>query len=179
MTGTRDDIWVFAYGSLMWHPGFAHVEARPAWLRGYHRAFCIYSYHYRGTAERPGLVLGLDRGGSCRGMAFRVAADEAGEVLAYLEDREHVLPVYERRVLPVSLGTRRVPATTYLADRKGPQYAGKLAPERIAHLLVTGAGRSGTGIEYLENTVRHLDELGIPDRRLHALLEHARRMAAG
>src|SRR3546814_813588 len=91
------DVWVFGYGSLMWNPGFAFLERQPALLRGYHRAFCIYSEHYRGTRERPGLVLGLDRGGSCRGIAFRVAQAAARAVLGYLWDREMVPSVYAPR----------------------------------------------------------------------------------
>ena len=81
------DLWVFAYGSLIWDPGFPFEEARPALLRGYHRAFCLYSTRYRGTPERPGLVLGLDRGGACRGVAFRVPGRHAAEVLRYLDDQ--------------------------------------------------------------------------------------------
>ncbi len=101
------DIWVFGYGSLMWNPGFPHVEVRPATLRGYHRAFCLYSEHYRGTPERRGLVLGLDRGGSCVGRAFRVAADEADAAMDYLIKREmfgHDVDVYVLKWLKVALG---------------------------------------------------------------------------
>ena len=89
-----EDFWVFGYGSLMWHPGFPHVEVRLAVLHGYHRRFCVYSHRYRGTPERPGLVLGLDRGGSCRGLAFRVPAAESAEVIDYLYEREMITGVY-------------------------------------------------------------------------------------
>ena len=82
--------WVFAYGSLMWRPGFPHADSRPAVLHGYHRALCVYSTRYRGTPERPGLVLGLDRGGSCRGRVRRVSGEDAGHVRAYLTEREMV-----------------------------------------------------------------------------------------
>ena len=90
MTSTLKDgdIWVFGYGSLMWRPGFPHLEVAPALLHGYHRAFCIYSVHHRGSRERPGLILGLDRGGSCQGRAFRVAAADAEATIAYLDDRD-------------------------------------------------------------------------------------------
>ncbi len=177
MTGVSDDIWVFAYGSLMWEPGFEYLEVAPALLRGYHRAFCVYSHIYRGTSARPGLVLGLDRGGACRGMAFRVAAEKAGRVLAYLDKREKVTNVYERRIVPVATSAGRVMAHAYVADRGHDQYAGKLTLERAAALIAQGVGRSGANPEYLENTVRHLDELGITDGSLHRLLARVLEMA--
>jgi len=164
------DVWVFAYGSIMWNPGFAHREVRHALLRGYHRAFCVYSIHYRGTVERPGLVFGLDRGGACRGRVFRVAAADARSVLATLDARENIYDVYLRRTLRVMTPEGPVFAESYVVDREGPQYAGKLPPARVLPMLRDGRGVGGTGVEYLENTVRHLDELGIPDARLHELL---------
>src|SRR3954468_20431888 len=99
----EEDLWVFAYGSLMWRPGFSYVERTPARLIGYHRALCVLSHVHRGTPERPGLVLGLDRGGRCHGVAFRVAASEAAATLAYLREREQVTSVYIERGLPVRL----------------------------------------------------------------------------
>ena len=103
------DLWLFGYGSLMWNPGFPHRVAEPALLHGWHRSFCIYSHRYRGTPERPGLVLGLDRGGSCRGMAFRVGAAHAAEALHYLWEREMVGGVYHMR--EVSVRTAASPAS--------------------------------------------------------------------
>ena len=97
--GEPSDLWVFGYGSLMWRPGFPFLESLPGRLRGYHRSLCVLSHVHRGTPERPGLVLGLDRGGSCRGMAFRVAGPEAAATLAYLREREQVTAVYVERVL--------------------------------------------------------------------------------
>src|SRR5262245_52232481 len=90
-----EDFWVFAYGSLMWNRGFRYLESRPALVRGYHRAFCVYSVHYRGTPARPGLVLGLDRGGSCRGRAYKVAAVDGKSVTDYLHEREMITSIYE------------------------------------------------------------------------------------
>ena len=99
------DTWVFGYGSLMWNPGFAYAEARRARLTGYHRAFCIYSIHYRGTERRPGLVLGLDRGGVCEGIAFRLAPETRAATLAYLRRRELIYGVYREALVPVHLAT--------------------------------------------------------------------------
>ncbi len=171
------DIWVFGYGSLMWNPGFPHLEVRPARLHGYHRAFCLYSYHYRGSEARPGLVLGLDRGGSCLGRAFRVAAHEADAAMAYLIDREmfgHDEDVY-RLVWPrIGVGDHRVAAACFVINPKHPHYAGKLPPERIAVLIRRGVGSAGSNAEYLRNTIQHLDGLGIKDGALHGIDELVR-----
>jgi len=168
------EVWIFAYGSLMWRPGFAYVEAAPARLHGYHRSLCIYSIVHRGTAEQPGLVLGLDRGGSCRGWAFRVDSEEEAEILAYLDSRELVTDVYRRKRLPVTLAGRRVPAWSYVVRREHPQYAGPLAPDRLLDLVRRGAGRSGECRDYLLSTVGHLEAMGIVDGPLHALAKALR-----
>lgn len=172
------DLWVFAYGSLMWRPDFAFSEVRPALLRGYHRALCIYSHVYRGTPKRPGLVLGLDFGGSCRGRVFRVENGIAEDVLAAIDEREISYSVYVRRRVPVAFLDRprepRFAAHAYVVDRRGPQYARNLPLGRIVELIRQGRGQTGTSREYLENTVRHLDELGIPDKRLHEVLRAVR-----
>jgi glutathione-specific gamma-glutamylcyclotransferase len=162
--------WVFAYGSLMWRPGFDFLESRPALLRGYHRAFCIVSTHYRGTPKKPGLVLGLDRGGACRGRAYRIAASKAKNVARYLHEREMVGAVYEPRWLSVTTPGGQVRAVAYVADRDNPQYVGKLSLKRAAERIRNSAGVSGTNRDYLAQTVRHLDDLGIADGPLHRLL---------
>jgi cation transport protein ChaC len=170
--GTLDapeGVWIFAYGSLMWQPGFAYVEAGPARLHGYHRSLCIYSIVHRGTPEQPGLVLGLDRGGSCRGFAFRVDPAQEAEVLAYVDGRELVTHVYRRTRLPVAVAGRRVPAWSYVVRREHPQYAGQLAPDRLLDLVRHGSGRSGHCRDYLLSTVGHLEAMGIVDGPLHAL----------
>ena len=105
MTDPRD-FWIFGYGSLMWRPGFAFEESRPALLEGWHRELCVYSHHWRGTADRPGLVLGLDEGGTCRGVAFRVAASHVDEVRAYLHAREMRGSVYLEAMEPVVFADR-------------------------------------------------------------------------
>ncbi len=176
--GDGRDIWIFAYGSLMWDPGFPFEEARPALLKGYHRALCIYSTRYRGTPERPGLVLGLDRGGACRGIAYRVAAANVDRVMAYLWEREMVTRAYSCRNVTIHLETGPVTARTFVVNRHHPQYAGKLSDAELVELVCQGHGQRGPCRSYLENTVRHLDQLGVPDRRLHELLQHVRARSA-
>lgn len=162
-----EDLWVFGYGSLMWRPGFDYVERQPALLRGYHRALCVLSYDHRGTKEKPGLVLGLDRGGACRGVAFRVAAGNAAATHAYLVAREQTTMVYEERLHPVFLADRRrILALTYTADRRHEQYARALSREQqLAHVL-QGVGRSGANPDYVLSTQAHLVELGVHDALL-------------
>ena len=165
-----EDFWVFGYGSLIWHPGFPHVEVRPGLLRGYHRRFCLYSHRYRGTPECPGLVLGLDRGGSCRGLVFRVPSAECDEVMDYLWDREMLTGSYDPRWLKVSTPHGSVDAISFIVDRSHSQYAGALDPEEVATLISQGCGDRGTGHEYLRNTVHHLDALDLSCPRLKRLL---------
>jgi cation transport protein ChaC len=161
------DFWVFGYGSLMWRPGFAHSEARRARLFGYRRALCIYSFVHRGTPARPGLVLGLDRGGSCVGMAFRVSGDSREEVIAYLREREQVTGVYLERTLPLRLESGEgVEATAYIADRGHEQYAGSLDAADAAAMVTGSVGQSGHNEAYVLSTIEHLQALGIRDRWL-------------
>jgi len=165
------EFWVFAYGSLIWDPGFPYQEARPARLMGFHRSFCINSTRYRGTPETPGLVLGLDKGGSCRGIAYRVAPADGDRTMAYLWDREMLNRSYHCMDLPVTLADgREVVARTFVVDRTQPGYAGKLAVAETARRIRHSAGQRGANRVYLENTVEHLDRLGIRDRRLQTLL---------
>jgi len=172
------DLWVFAYGSLMWRPGFDYAERRPAKLYGHHRAFCVFSHVHRGTPESPGLVLGLDRGGSCRGLAYRVQACQAAQVLQYLRAREQVTKIYHEIMLCVHLidvaGNKnafpeKVDALCFVVDRAHHQYAGKLGADDQTRLIVQGRGQSGKNPEYLANTLQHLEEMGIEDRGLTRL----------
>lgn len=161
---TADDLWVFGYGSLMWRPGFPYLERRHGWLRGYHRALCVLSHVHRGTPERPGLVLGLDRGGSCRGVAFRVAAENAAATMAYLEAREQATEAYLARRLPVELDEgRRISALAYVVDRRHQQYAGGLAEADLVRLVRQGVGQSGANPDYVRSTHAHLLEMGVND----------------
>jgi glutathione-specific gamma-glutamylcyclotransferase len=166
------ELWVFGYGSLMWQPGFAFAERAPAALIGAHRSLCIYSFHHRGTKDHPGLVLGLDQGGACRGMAFRVAPEQCDTTLSYLRAREQVTEVYVETMKPVSLldgSARELEALCYMVDRAHPQYAGRLSLERQAELVRGAAGLAGANTEYVLNTVRHLEEAGVHDAELMAL----------
>jgi glutathione-specific gamma-glutamylcyclotransferase len=167
--GGGGQVWIFAYGSLMWRPGFDYDLMLDAWLHGYHRALCVYSWVHRGTQERPGLVLGLDRGGSCRGRALAIAREREAEVLAYLDKRELVTDVYQRRRLLVTTADGRVPAWCYVVRQDHVQYAGKLDQDRLLELVQHGAGRSGRCCDYLVSTVSHLEQMGIADGPLHAL----------
>ena len=165
-----DDFWVFGYGSLMWHPGFPHLEVRKAYLHGYHRSFCVYSHRYRGTPERPGLVLGLDRGGCCVGLAYRVPAAEGEEVLDYLYGRELITGVYIPRWLHVITDDGAVTAAGFVVDRSHGQYAGRLSLNETAELIAQGKGQRGSGREYLTRTVHHLEALGLGAGQLRSLL---------
>jgi cation transport protein ChaC len=165
-----EPMWVFGYGSLMWRPGFDFLDRRRATVHGFHRSFCVYSHVHRGTREQPGLVLGLDNGGSCRGIAYRVAAGAARATVEYLIRREMVTRVYMPRWVPARLDDgRRVLAHTYTAAHNHTQYAGKLDLEAAARLIRHGVGRSGANPEYLFSAVEHLDELGLADGPLHRL----------
>jgi cation transport protein ChaC len=173
MTAAGHDLWVFAYGSLMWRPGFAYEEARRALLTGYRRCFCLYSVHHRGTAQRLGMVLGLDRGGTCEGVAYRIAAANVPAIRAYLRSREIVNGVYREAVLTIELDgepPQEVPALTFIVERAHPNYAERLPLAKQARLIRGARGLSGANVDYLVSTVRHLRELGIRERELERLV---------
>jgi glutathione-specific gamma-glutamylcyclotransferase len=174
---SQGDLWVFGYGSLMWNPGFDFVERRAARLVGEHRALCVYSFVHRGTPEQPGLVLGLDRGGACRGVAFRVADAHRRDTVAYLREREQVTSVYREVKRSVWLdddARHRVSALTYVVDRGHVQYAGRLMPaEQLRHVR-QGHGRSGPNRDYVLSTVQALEAQGCRDAQLHQLAERLR-----
>ena len=163
----RDEFWVFGYGSLMWRPGFDYVERSAAFLRGAHRKLCLYSYVHRGTPDAPGLVLGLDRGGSCKGVAYRIAPEHAETTRIYLHEREQINYAYREVYRPVRLGDGRiVHALVYMVDRSHPQYAGLLAQDEILALVKRGIGQSGPNGDYIRNTVQELARLDIHDATL-------------
>jgi glutathione-specific gamma-glutamylcyclotransferase len=162
-------VWLFAYGSLMWSPGFDAAERRRARLYGYHRRFCLYSRDYRGTPEQPGLVLGLDRGGSCQGIAYRLPAERAAEIFDRVWAREMTGAVYEMRLVRVATAEGPIGAHACIVRRQSQDYTGRLSPEAAAQLLAHAKGGRGTGRDYLANTLRHLEELGIRDRLLRRI----------
>lgn len=173
---TAKPYWVFGYGSLMWNPGFATPETMPARLQGWHRAFCIYSEHYRGTPKKPGLILGLLPGGACRGLAHRLPRDGYEKVRRYLIVREIDNDgVYQEVVRPIHLADgRTVSALVYLADRAHRQFAGKLSIARSARLVRQGHGATGSNVDYLHNTLAHLRELKMRDDNLEELARRVR-----
>lgn len=161
------DLWVFGYGSLIWRPGFDYVERVSALLKGAHRKLCIYSHVHRGTPDKPGLVLGLDHGGACRGVAFRVDDHKRAETVDYLRAREQMNMVYRECVRPVSLvDGRTVLALCYIADRSHRQFAAGLSREDTLRLVKQGHGQSGPNHEYVRNTALALRDLGIQDSLL-------------
>jgi glutathione-specific gamma-glutamylcyclotransferase len=169
-----EDLWVFGYGSLMWRPGFKFLERVPARLIGLHRALCVYSFVHRGTPERPGLVLGLDRGGMCRGIAFRVGAAAREETVDYLRAREQVTTVYletMRRIELEEVAQRQVRALCFIVDRSHAQYAGRLTLDECVHHVRQGHGSSGANREYVLETVQALEALGYRESDLHLIAE--------
>lgn len=170
-------LWVFAYGSLIWKPGFDYLERRIARLDGYQRRFGLTSHHYRGTPDAPGLVLGLDwsPSDSCTGVAFRICPTKDRATREYLVARELVSYAYFETLYPVTLldegpgkGETR-PAITYVLDRSHPQYAGVMTPNEQAKIIAHAVGRSGTNVDYLESTRAKLSELGIEDSGLDTM----------
>ena len=163
--------WVFGYGSLMWNPGFSFLRSVPARLSGFHRKLCVYSYHYRGQPGRPGLVFGLDRGGSCIGMGYEVSAADWPQAWDYLRKREQVTMVYREIFKQVRLpGGEAVTALTYVVDRKHDQCASGLDDTAIAALVRQGEGIAGRNIDYVRNTHGHLRSLGLSDPALDRIV---------
>jgi cation transport protein ChaC len=172
VNSAKGDLWVFGYGSLIWRPGFEFEERVSARLIGEHRSLCVYSFDHRGTPEKPGLVLGLDRGGACRGVAFRVAAGLREETIAYLRSREQTTHVYrevQRSVWLENEARARVSALTYVVDRGHVQYAGRLSFTEQLRLVKQGHGRSGANRDYVLSTVKAIEAEGFRDEQLHRL----------
>ena len=165
--------WFFAYGSLMWRPGFEPDAFEPARLEGWHRALCITSTHYRGTIDHPGLVLGLAPGASCTGRALAVAEARAPDVIAYLDERELLDSyVYDRRLLPLTIlrTGEEVEAWCYVARPDHPDFAGGLEPGAILRRVRRGHGLTGSNADYVRNTVAHLAEMGISEPVLELIV---------
>lgn len=175
-------LWVFGYGSLMWQPDFPVAEARVARVTGWHRSFCMWSIHHRGTVASPGLVLALDAadGGVCDGLALRVTPGAEAETLAMLRERELVTSAYLETVLPVGFADGGAAlALAYVIDPAHPQHTGPLALEDQARIIAGASGGRGPNRDYLWATVAHLEELGIADPDLRWLAARVRALAAG
>jgi glutathione-specific gamma-glutamylcyclotransferase len=164
-----DDLWVFAYGSLMWRPEFAFAESRLGTVRGFHRRFCLLQRRFRGTPERPGFVLALDRGGLCRGVAFRLAGTDLHETLMPVWRREMRGMGYVARWLPVATEGGTVSALTFLVNRASDRYTGRLTDAELADRIALACGHLGPSAEYLFRTVEACAALGIRDRHLWSL----------
>ena len=182
------DLWLFAYGSLMWkpEPEIADAERHRATVIGWHRRFCLWQWRHRGSRATPGLMLALDQGGACCGVALRIAGPGAPAKLAGVWRREMVANGYVARWVDLRLSSvdgavpRSVRALTFVVNRRGGRYAGRLDDATVAAHIAAARGERGPSAEYLLETVAHCAELGIHDRhlwRIQALV--AQRMAAG
>ncbi len=174
----NEDLWIFGYGSLMWRPGFENKAVVDAQLYGYHRSFCVTSVVHRGTYESPGLVLGLDAGGSCRGKAILCPSDIREPVIDYLYRREMVTKVYVPKMVTLKLlhNGEKVRALTFTADPHHEQYCGQPEINAAAKIIASTSGRGGPNRDYLYSTVEHLDEFGIKDGPLHAIMQRVQAM---
>lgn len=169
----ENGIWIFGYGSLIWNPGFEFEAKQRATLTGFNRAFCLWSVHYRGNEQQPGLVLGLDpaEAASCEGVAYFVAAKAAENVHLYLRERELVSYAYHERLEALTLEDgHQVQALCYIVDPNHSQYAGGLSLAEQAQVIKTARGSAGENLEYLHNTAEHLEALGIVDPEMQRLL---------
>jgi cation transport protein ChaC len=163
------DVWVFGYGSLIWNPSFHFTDRLIGTVYGYHRRFCLWTHLGRGCPERPGLVLGLERGGSCRGAAFHIAPEAVEEELAIVWRREMISGAYVPRWVQVHSALGALRAITFVINHTHERYARFLPDDRIAEVIATAAGWLGPCADYLINTVDHLAALGIHDRPLERL----------
>jgi glutathione-specific gamma-glutamylcyclotransferase len=176
--GSDEDWWIFGYGSLIWNPLFHFEERRVVTTHGYHRRFCLSSRINRGTLDKPGLVLGLDRGGRCRGVAYRIAPDHAENELRLIWRREMMLGAYIPRWVEVSDRETRFRAIAFTINRASPAYAGRLPPQAIIERLMSCRGRMGPGIDYLLHTAEALRACGINDHHLRELCNLAEAIRA-
>ncbi len=176
---TGDGVWVFGYGSLIWNPAFHYAEKRTGTIHGFHRRYCLWTPIGRGTHDFPGLMLGLERGGSCRGVAFRIEAAKVGSELDIIWRREMVSGAYAPHWVTVRGDGGTVRAIAFVINHAHARYAGLLPEAEVAGIIAQAEGGLGRCCDYLFNTVAHLDELGIGDRPLSRLAAQvSQRMAA-
>ncbi|MDA1308165.1 MAG: gamma-glutamylcyclotransferase [Proteobacteria bacterium] len=174
----REDVWLFAYGSLIWNPAIHFAEQRCVTVRGYHRKFCLEVHLGRGSPEAPGLMLGLDRGGSCRGVALRIPAARAREELEVVWQREMVGTAYTAKWLGAAGNGGPIRAIGFVVDRAHDRYVGGMEEQQAAALIAGASGFLGPCADYLRQTSSHLTKLGIPDsglRRLQTLVDKLQR----
>lgn len=164
------DAWVFAYGSLIWNPAFHYVEKRVGRVHGYCRRFCLRSHVARGTATEPGLLVGLNRGGSCWGVVYRVNAANVGSETSLIWDREMSTAGYTPRWLSISTDNSTVRGLGFVADRAYEHFVGQLSFEETARIIATTSGRMGTCLDYLRSILENLNKLGVGDKQLEILL---------
>ena len=165
-SSTPNELRVFAYGSLMWKSEFEFADHQIATLRGWHRRFCLWQYRFRGTHDKPGVMLALDRGGSCVGIVYRITGPDLEAKIMPVWRREMRGRGYRARWVSVETAQGRCTALTFVANRDGERYAGRLSDEEIADRIALACGHIGPSAEYLLNTVVHCEELGIHDRHL-------------
>ena len=176
----RGDVWLFAYGSLIWNPLIHFCAKRIGIVRGNHRSFCLWSHTGRGTVAKPGLTLGLERGGCCRGVAYRIEEGQAAHELEIVWRREMLTGAYAPRWLKVETADGPLHAIAFLINRGHTRYAGRLPEQKIIDTIAEAHGPLGRCATYLFNTVAHLEELGIGDQRLKRLRDQvAKRMERG
>jgi glutathione-specific gamma-glutamylcyclotransferase len=162
-------VWLFGYGSLIWNPAFHFSDRLTGTVYGFHRRFCLWTHLGRGCPDRPGLVLGLERGGSCRGAVFHIAPDAVEEELAIVWRREMISGAYVPRWVDAHTALGTVRAITFVINQAHERYARALSDEQVAKIIATAEGWLGPCADYLINTVDHLAELGIHDRPLERL----------
>ncbi len=174
-----EDLWVFGYGSLIWNPLFHHTGREKVTVHGFHRSFCLRSRHGRGSVEEPGLMLGLDFGGCCKGMALRIPASEVRHELTLVWRREMAIGSYAPRWVSADAVTQKIRAVAFIVNHAHPHYAGKLPVETVAKTLATAKGRFGSGADYLYQTVDCLEKHGIRDSYLTMLRERVMKLTHG
>ncbi|MBW4458561.1 MAG: gamma-glutamylcyclotransferase [Nostoc indistinguendum CM1-VF10] len=162
----NSDVWLFAYGSLIWNPLFKFAEQRIGKIYGWHRSFCLWVPQGRGTPSNRGLVLGLDNGGSCRGIAYRIAAADVSSELPLLWRREMVVGCYIPHWVKVFDGVQQLPAITFVINRQHRSYTGKISKETMINSIATASGELGSCADYLMQTVNGLMKVGIKDQQL-------------
>ena len=163
------DVWLFGYGSLIWNPTINYIERKPMVVSGFHRKFCLKTYLGRGSKKAPGLMLGLDHGGSCRGIGYKISSKNTFRELEVIWKREMVTASYIPKWLSARIGPKKIKALGFVVNRKLDRYVSQLEDSEIARLIYNAAGFLGTCSEYLENTAKHLEASGIPDKHLNRI----------